>query len=106
MVSEANIVAAMQDGSIQFFDRASAKILFNLPCHEFEVWNCALEGALLYSGSDDCSFKLHDVKSQTLVQANSKYHQAGVTFIKPLPGGQHFMTGSYDSQIAVWDLRK
>lgn len=40
--------------------------------------------------------------------ANSKHHQAGVTFCQPFLtfGECSLLTGSYDCSLAQWDLRK
>lgn len=81
-----------------------------------------LQGHVLYSGSDDCSFKGWDIRlpnstvsasssdqpapQQSAIFSNRKSHSAGVTCISSHPRQDHVLvTGSYDEHVRLWDLR-
>lgn len=71
-----------------------------------------VQPGLMYSGSDDSSWKAWDLRSncsgaeQTPVWVNRRMHGAGVTSISSHPRHQHVVvTGSYDEYARVWDMR-
>lgn len=73
------------------------------------VWTVAMDKYhdrnRLASGGDDSIFRLWDLRCEAAV-ARSKFHTAGVTAIQWHAGYENiFLTGSYDEQCAVWDVR-
>jgi WD40 repeat protein len=79
--------------------------------HTFLSSPCVQPG-LIYSGSDDSSWKAWDLRSncsgaeQSPVWVNRRTHGAGVTSITSHPRHQHVVvTGSYDEYARVWDMR-
>ena len=78
------ISACYQDGSVMVFDKETAQIVSAFPkLHQFEVWYThisPLDESVIYSCSDDCSFKATDLRSNG-VNFSVKKHDAGVTFL-------------------------
>ena len=66
--------------------------------HKYEVWYSSIVDNLLLTGSDDCSFMAHDLRSLgSKVFSQSKQHTAGVTFIDKHPYlSKCIISGSYD----------
>lgn len=75
-------------------------------------------GTLFLSGSDDCSFKLWDIRrdsSRGAVAENRKFYSMGITSLaSPLASPcaiarnllpNTILVGSYDESLAIWDLR-
>lgn len=104
--------------------RAAAHILVMISCImvKLEIFNrCAvlhaLQASVLYSGSDDSTFKGWDVRlpssssadqepQQTAIFSNRRAHAAGVTCIGSHPRQEHVLvTGSYDEHVRLWDVR-
>eukprot|EP00879_Flechtneria_rotunda_P013070 GHRR01013650.1.p1 GENE.GHRR01013650.1~~GHRR01013650.1.p1 ORF type:complete len:411 (+),score=102.83 GHRR01013650.1:717-1949(+) len=94
--------------------------------HDLEAWMAHWDKhqpRVLYSGADDCAFKVWDTRTacsssnnngdsssglinQAAVYVNSKAHEAGVCCISSHPHRAHVLvTGSYDEQIRLWDTR-
>ena len=73
--------------------------------HQFEVWYTHFrpEKSILYSCSDDCSFKALDFRSNSLIYSCKK-HDAGVTWLKAISENE-VMTCSYDGTVRIWDER-
>ena len=71
-----------------------------------ESWTCALrpDANLVATGSDDCSLRFWDTRSQELVLSNTKSHRMGTTCIEFL-GESEVLSGSYDDRIRKFDLR-
>jgi hypothetical protein len=72
----------------------------------------AVQPGLIYTGSDDSSWKAWDLRSscsgaeQSPVWTNRRTHGAGVTSITSHPRHPHVVvTGSYDEYARVWDMR-
>jgi WD40 repeat protein len=106
--NDSQIVASTQKGRLLVFDKETANCR-EIPAHDFEAWYVSVESqSMVYTASDDCSFKLWDLRVDTPVYKNTKHHTAGVTFCSPFIGfGEHaLLTGSYDCSIALWDRRK
>lgn len=79
--------------------------------HSLETWCATFDPGqphLVYSGSDDCSFKGWDLRQEqpSPVFVNSKSHGAGVCIVSPHPSRTQLLaTGSYDECIRLWDAR-
>ena len=109
--SDLNVVACHSEGAVSLYDRATAKLLwFCSDLHAFEIWFCSFSkyhDGCFYTCSDDSKFKLidfRDPESVLTVQTNKK-HQAGVTCLQEISETK-VITGSYDTTIKIWDLRK
>jgi hypothetical protein len=107
--------------------------------HDLEAWAVAFDPwrpPALYTGSDDASLKLWDLRTVSGVARRSSYssgsgggggggaaaapaaapalllcdkrtHAAGVTCISPHPWREHILaTGSYDERVRLWDARR
>lgn len=76
--SNGNIyILDLRDSSLTLISKSS-----NL--HSFEAWITAFDAwndDVIYSGGDDCSMKVLDIRSPDVfaLKANSKHHTAGVT---------------------------
>ncbi|CDU15910.1 diphthine methyltransferase, putative [Plasmodium yoelii] len=75
--------------------------------HEYHVWSCAFAGDenIITTGSDDCSFKIWDMRSKNCSQKNNRSHSQGVTVVKFESLSKTLYTGSYDNKIRIFDLR-
>lgn len=57
------------------------------------------------SGGDDMVFRLWDMRTEEPL-ATKKFHSAGVTALQWHPKHEQlFLTGSYDDQCCIWDVR-
>jgi len=104
---EKAIAACYSSGSVHVIDRETAKVTASFPkIHQFEVWFTRfspIEKDLVYSCSDDCSFKCLDTRTIAPVYSIKK-HEAGVTWLSELPE-HRLLTCSYDGTLRVWDSR-
>lgn len=96
-------------GNITVFD-GQLRSTGSFAGHDFEAWTCALDRSdenIFYSGGDDCCLNTFDIRvGDGPTQRNSKCHRAGVTSIAfGLPNPDHFLTGSYDEQLRLFDRR-
>ena len=63
---------------------------------------------LVFSGGDDCAFKLWDARGDCAAPAwaDRRTHGAGVCCVAGSPHREHVVaTGSYDEKARLWDLR-
>jgi hypothetical protein len=101
--------------------------------HDLEAWAVAFDPwrpPALYSGSDDASLKLWDLRmarrsssgsggsgsdagapaaaaTPALLLCDKRTHAAGVTCISPHPSREFILaTGSYDEKARLWDARR
>lgn len=84
--------------------------------HSLECWTsefaelAPLEN-VLFSGGDDCAIIAHDLRTKEMIWSNKSIHGGGVvaikastsTFRRNMPTS--LVTGSYDDQIRLFDLR-
>ena len=78
--------------------------------HDLEMWAVAFDRErvdVVYTGADDCAFKVWDTRDATRAQAtNRSTHRAGVTCVSPSPRNANIVaTGSYDDHVRLWDVR-
>lgn len=77
--------------------------------HDAEIWYVSQDlhdRNLFYSGSDDFSLKIWDVRSESQVAVNKSGHESGVCCIKSSPWDEFVIaTGSYDEKLRLWDRR-
>ncbi len=90
---------------------ASLVSLLQWQGHDLEAWAASTDywnSSIIYSGGDDCAFKVWDTRQgvDAPAWANRKAHGAGVCCISSSPLQQHaVVTGSYDERARLWDLR-
>lgn len=72
--------------------------------HLHKICNVVL---LMFPGGDDCNLNTFDIRmGPEPIRKNSKFHSAGVTSMASgLPNPHHFMTGSYDDRLRLFDTR-
>ncbi len=85
--------------------------LLHWRAHDLEAWAAATDHwqpALIFSGGDDCAFKVWDTRQGVGAPAwvNRRAHGAGVCCVASGPWQEHLVaTGSYDEKARLWDLR-
>lgn len=71
-------------------------------CSSFSHWN----SEILFSGADDCKWKLWDTRDLHAAKISNGYHKAGVISVCCHPTKENYLlTGSYDDFLCLWDLR-
>ena len=87
----------------------SLEITRSWKAHDAEIWYVSQDlhdTDLFYTGSDDFSMKIWDVRSEIQVAVNKSGHEAGVCCIKSSPWDEFVIaTGSYDEKVRLWDRR-
>lgn len=77
--------------------------------HLCEAWCASFDRHDLntaYSGSDDYTFKVWDIRMPTSPTSTCKYHSAGVCSVVSDPHREWVLaSGSYDESCAIWDRR-
>ena len=79
-----------------------------------EVWTVAFgrcgaaANEVLFSGAEDATLKLWDLRGASLVKATrAGSFDAGVTSLAPHPTAEHVIAvGSYDGNVRLWDTRQ
>ncbi|XP_023257140.1 katanin p80 WD40 repeat-containing subunit B1 [Seriola lalandi dorsalis] len=110
-MSEEQVVAGSQSGSIRVWDLEAAKsethfVLF-VSGHTQAVRSLAFspDGKWLASASDDCTVKLWDLtQGKTITEFRS--HTAAVNIVQFHPNEYLLASGSCDRTIKLWDLEK
>ncbi|VTZ66252.1 diphthine methyltransferase, putative [Plasmodium chabaudi chabaudi] len=99
------ICASFSNGDMSFLSDGNLVNLWK--AHEYHVWSCAFTGSenIITTGSDDCSFKIWDMRSKNCSQKNNRSHSQGVTVVKFEPLSGTLYTGSYDNRIRIFDTR-
>ncbi|KAF4657447.1 Diphthine methyltransferase [Perkinsus olseni] len=118
------IASMATGGEVALVDGCKGKVLHSWQAHDpkMESWTCCMspDGSLLATGGDDCRMKLWDVRtpntdrpvlrgfnltSGTQVLSDRREHEAGITAYLFVEDGRRILTGSYDENVRVWDLR-
>ncbi|KAF8424033.1 WD40-repeat-containing domain protein [Tirmania nivea] len=75
--------------------------------HSDQAWTCEYSpgGRILYSGADDSVLNAQDLETQQMVWKDRTTHGAGVTAIMARPDNFTLLTGSYDDNLRIIDLR-
>ncbi|KAG4303551.1 hypothetical protein PCK1_000069 [Pneumocystis canis] len=109
-VSVSNIneycVLSMSTGELCIFDLNLLQIIHKWKAHNLECWTACynINSSIIFSGSDDCTFKIWDIhRTMQPLYINTKSHTGGV--ISFLPFDTELVTGSFDDHIRLFDLR-
>lgn len=77
--------------------------------HDAEIWYVSQDlhdKNIFYTGSDNASMKIWDVRTESQVAINKFTHESGVCCIKSSPFDEFVIaSGSYDENIRLWDRR-
>lgn len=111
--SDGALAASAADGSFRVMreDASAIEIVDTVEsAHDLEMWAIAFDATradVLYTGADDCAFKVWDLRDTSRAQTvNRKTHGAGVTCVVPSPRDENVVvTGSYDDHVRLWDVR-
>ncbi|QSL64353.1 hypothetical protein MERGE_001653 [Pneumocystis wakefieldiae] len=109
-VSVSNIgksaIVSTSMGDLCVFDLNSLQIQQKWKAHGLECWTSCYntDSSAIFSGSDDCTFKVWDIRSSIQpLFTNTKSHQAGV--ISFVSFEKNLITGSFDDHIRLFDSR-
>ncbi|KYQ94189.1 WD40 repeat-containing protein [Tieghemostelium lacteum] len=104
-----NLVISSSDGNVQLVDMESVKVVEQWNAHDYEAWICAFNyfnDSVMFSGGDDCKFKMWDKRAGLDSSQFVKKSDSGVTSIHSNPHREHIIAqGSYDEKLRIWDLR-
>ncbi|EER11721.1 conserved hypothetical protein [Perkinsus marinus ATCC 50983] len=99
-------------GQVALVDGSKGEVVQCWQAHDakMESWTCCLspDGTLLATGGDDRRMKLWDVRTPATdgpVLSDRREHEAGITAYLFVQHGRRILTGSYDENVRVWDLR-
>ncbi|KAG4303676.1 hypothetical protein PCK1_000194, partial [Pneumocystis canis] len=99
-------VLSTSTGELCIFNLDSLQIIHKWKAHHLECWTTCynLDSSIIFSGSDDCTFKIWDIhRIMPPLFTNTKSHTGGV--ISFLPFDTKLLTGSFDDHIRLFDLR-
>ncbi|KAJ3271994.1 hypothetical protein HDV01_006034 [Terramyces sp. JEL0728] len=107
---EPDLLASQSDGNITLLTTTPGGLIQKEEwnAHDLEAWTVSFnyhDTNTIYTGGDDCMFKIWDARSLELPAITNKKHSAGVTSVSCHPTKNLVLTGSYDDHIRVWDPR-
>ncbi|KAF4672978.1 Diphthine methyltransferase [Perkinsus chesapeaki] len=99
-------------GEVALVDGVRGEVVSSWQAHDpkMESWTCCLspDESVLATGGDDCRMKLWDVRTPNTdapIVLDRREHEAGITAYLFVDDGRRLLTGSYDENVRVWDLR-
>ncbi|KAG5519664.1 hypothetical protein PMAC_001820 [Pneumocystis sp. 'macacae'] len=99
-------VVSTSTGELCIFDLNLLKAIQKWKAHSLECWMACynIDSTIIFSGSDDCTFKIWDIRETLMpIFTNTKSHEGGV--ISFIPFDKKLVTGSFDDYIKLFDLR-
>ncbi|KAJ3322057.1 hypothetical protein HDV06_003658 [Boothiomyces sp. JEL0866] len=107
---ESDLAVSQSDGNISILAGTQTGLVLKeeWSAHDLEAWTVCYnyhETNTLYTGGDDCMFKIWDVRCLDMPSIVNKKHSAGVTTVSCHPSKNLVLTGSYDDHVRVWDPR-
>ncbi|KAG4303892.1 hypothetical protein PORY_002709 [Pneumocystis oryctolagi] len=99
-------VISTSTGELCVFDLNLLKTMQKWKAHDLECWTTCynIDSSIIFSGSDDCTFKIWDIRKSIIPSfTNTKNHMGGI--ISFLPFDKKLITGSFDDHIRLFDLR-
>jgi len=100
---ENRLVTASSDGNVAIWDLATYKQLYLLKKHQWDVTALAIHGDILYTGSEDYSLKMWDIKTGKLLKSLKSAHDGAINSIVIYKN--MLITASDDKMIFVRDLK-
>jgi WD40 repeat protein/class 3 adenylate cyclase len=100
-----SVAGALEDGSIEFLDIATGKVMRSERGHDGPIDGIAFspDGDTVISGGDDGKALLWDVATRTVRETLSG-HAGRVQSVQISPTGSTVYTGSFDTTVLAWDL--
>ncbi|CAF1041529.1 unnamed protein product [Didymodactylos carnosus] len=111
LTSSRYLVVGDQSGSLTLaeLNTNGLEYIQQWQAHDYECWTCAFDytnSNIVFSGADDCLFKIWDIREQAKETHLSREHKMGVCSIAVSPFDEHqFLTGSFDEYLRQWDKR-
>lgn len=113
MESEPQIAVSHSNGTLTIVDvgQSEPQVSSSGQAHELETWITSFDSwhpKLIYTGADDCQFCGWDIRQglDSAVFRNKKTHSMGVCSVQTNPQIEHsLITGSYDENLRLWDMR-
>ncbi|XP_059144292.1 diphthine methyltransferase-like [Physella acuta] len=104
------VAASDSSGSVTVFDASkNLSVVSQWKAHDYEAWITAFNRYnpnIVYSGGDDCKFKMWDLRDISQPTLCSTRHKMGVCSVQDHPFNEHITaTGSYDEELIIWDHR-
>ena len=111
--SEPQIAISHSNGTLTVVDvgQSQPRVSESGEAHELETWIASYDSwnpKVIYTGADDCQFCAWDIRQglDNAVFRNKKTHTMGVCSIQTNPQIVHsLITGSYDENLRLWDMR-
>ena len=91
-------------GKLCGFDPVSQKVTYDIQAHALPVRSLCFQShqQVVYTASDDRTVVVSDVRTNKAVQSFS--HNGMCLSVDASPDGRHFICGSTDNTVTLWDL--
>ncbi|EJD47777.1 WD40 repeat-like protein [Auricularia subglabra TFB-10046 SS5] len=107
--TEGRLATSQSDGSLCIVDAQAFSASDSWHACDFEAWTVSWDTFnphVLFSGGDDCMWKMWDSRDYQSPTFKSNRRDAGITTFAPSPHTEHLLAvGSYDSTLQLYDIR-
>ncbi|KAL0235395.1 hypothetical protein GEMRC1_001977 [Eukaryota sp. GEM-RC1] len=99
------LACTCSSGNVYVLNHSDSSSFSHLISHEFDAW-CSLffDSNTLLTGGDDAVVRVSDLRSSSQIKL-SRLHSAGVVSLSRHPSSNLILSGGYDDQLIMWDIR-